>query len=226
VQRKAGPPPTLSERAKGWVSGKRPLAFVAVLLMAVLIAAPAALPTLTNANAQPTVTPVPDTETPVFTPTPTRDSLSAPKMRLRDTSKYGANIATAKGTIRIDLTHQDAPLSTNNLVALSRANFYQGSTVYKVETGKYIALGGLNEDGTGTPGYTIDPDASSKPASAGSVAMLLQSGKVSSQLIITTADGDPGVPHVVVGKVIDGLDIVRDLKVGDKINRLNISETR
>lgn len=194
--------------------------------MAAAIAIPAALPTFTNASVPPAATPVPGVETPIFTPTPTRDQLSAPEMRLLETSKYGANIATAKGTIRTEIAHADAPLSSNNLVALGRANFYQGSTVYKVEPGKYVAMGGLNEDGTGTPGYTIDPDQGSKPAVAGSLAMLLQNGKVSSQFIITTNDGDPGVPHVVVGRVIDGLDIVRELKVGDKLNRLNITETR
>lgn len=226
MEKRVGPATPFRERAKGWFSGRRPYALVGVLIMAMLIAAPS-IPGFTSASpAPPTVTPVPGSETPVATPTPGRGSLSAPEMKLLDTSKYGAVLATAKGSVRIELFHMDAPLATNNFVALARGRYYQASTIYKVEPSKYTAMGGLNEDGTGTPGYTIDPDQGGRPPAAGSLAMLLQNGKVSSQFIIATGDGDPGVPHVVVGRVTDGLDIVRELKAGDKINALNITETR
>jgi len=56
--------------------------------------------------------------------------------------------------------------------------------------------------------------------------MALQNGQVSSQLMIALDDTDPGVPYLVVGRVTDGLDIVRNLKAGDKITGVTITERK
>ena len=192
-----------------------------VVVMAVLIAAPSLFPATTP---QASGTPAPDS--PQASPTPGRGELQAPEMKLLQNTKYGANVQTSKGNLGVELFSSDVPLAANNLVALARARFYNDATVYRVEPGKWVALGGLNADGTGTPGYTIDPDAAAPKLGIGSVAMVLQGGKVSSQFLVATDEVDPGVPYLVVGRVTDGLDILRNLSVGDKITTVSITETR
>jgi cyclophilin family peptidyl-prolyl cis-trans isomerase len=192
-----------------------------VVVMAVLIAAPSLFPATTQ---QASGTPAPDN--PQASPTPGRGELQAPEMKLLQNTKYGANIQTAKGNLGVELFSNDVPVAANNLVALARARFYNDATIYQVEPGKWVAMGGLNPDGAGTPGYTIDPDTTAPKLGIGSVAMVLQGGKVSSQFLITTDDTDPGVPYLVVGRITDGLDILRSLSVGDKITTVSITETR
>ncbi|GEM_PF-3259667 len=219
--RRAGPPKPIFVRVGDWFSSRKPLTFIGAVVIALLMATPVLMP---KAGALPAASPTTDQPTPV--PTPGRGEQTAPEMKLVEGTTYGASIIVPNGRFILDFDTQNAPLAANAVVALARSRFYTDSTVYKVEPTKYVLLGGLNADGTGTPGYTIAPDKSDRKLAIGSVAVVLQNGQVSSQLMVALDDADPGVPYLVVGRITDGLDIVRNLKVGDKIAGVNITERK
>ena len=204
-----------------WFGSRKPLTFIGAVVIAMLMATPVLMP---KAGAVPAAPPTADQPAPV--PTPGRGEQTAPEMKLVEGTTYGASITVPNGRFALDFDTQNAPLASNVVVALARSRFYAGSTVYKAEPNKYVLLGGLDADGAGTPGYTIAPDTSDRRLGIGSVAMALQNGQVSSQLMIALDDTDPGVPYLVVGRVTDGLDIVRNLKAGDKITGVTITERK
>lgn len=209
---------------RGWTTSHKPWVLLGVVFVVLLVLAQTLLPAA-NSNA-PTAQSTAAAATPAATATPARDQLTAPPMSLIEGSKYAITVQTPKGSIGAQLLPTEAPQSVNSLVYLARSRYYAQSTVYKVEPGKWVAMGGLNDDGTGGPGYTVAPDKSDRKLTIGSVAMLLQNGQVSSHFLIALDDVDPGQPYVVVGRVTDGLDVVRSLAVGDKLSNVAIQESR
>ena len=170
-------------KARGWTTSHRPWVLLGVVFVIVLVLAQTILPSMGNSGAQTAaLTPVPTA--PAATPTPARDQLTTPPMNLIEGSKYAMTVQTSKGSITSQLLPTEAPQSVNNLIYLARSRYYTQSTVYKVEPGKWVAMGGLNDDGTGGPGYTVTPDKTDRKLTVGSVAMLLQNGQVSSQFLI------------------------------------------
>lgn len=135
-----------------------------------------------------------------------------------------ATIHTAKGDIVLALAGADAPLTVANFVKLAQAHFYDGLTFHRVETAPEFSLiqGGDPEgNGTGGPGYGINLEISPKlkhDAGAVGMARSAEPDSAGSQFYIVTVpihalDGQ----YAVFAKVTQGLDVVKKIKVGDKI---------
>jgi peptidyl-prolyl cis-trans isomerase B (cyclophilin B) len=135
-----------------------------------------------------------------------------------------ATIKTAKGNIVIELDGGDAPLTVANFVKLTKAGFYNGLTFHRVVPG-FVAQGGdPNGDGSGGPGYSIKLEIAPKLKHIeGALAMARtnEPDSAGSQFYITLAatsflDGQ----YAVFGKVISGMDVVKKIAIGDKIDSI------
>jgi cyclophilin family peptidyl-prolyl cis-trans isomerase len=147
-----------------------------------------------------------------------------------------ATITTNKGTIVAELFHDDAPITAGNFAELASNGFYDGLTFHRYEPG-FVIQGG-DPRGNGTGGF-IDPATGRerriqlevkkhlKHDSAGVLAMARsqEPNSASSQFYITLAPAAfLDMNYAVFGKVTEGLDAVQQLRRGDKIESVVISE--
>jgi cyclophilin family peptidyl-prolyl cis-trans isomerase len=155
----------------------------------------------------------------------------SPEMQIDPSKTYVATISTAKGDIVVQLDAKAAPLTVNNFVFLARQGFYDGLTFHRVEPGFVIQGGDPLGNGTGGPGYTV-PAEIQLPHVEGAIAMARRADEVNptrassgSQFYITLAptpflDG----AYTVFGHVIEGMDVVQSIAIGDVIEKITITE--
>ncbi len=129
-----------------------------------------------------------------------------------------------------ELYHDDAPGNVENFVKLSEEGFYDGLTFHRVIPDFVIQGGCPKGDGSGGPGYTIDCELDGdKQYHERGVLSMAHAGRNTggSQFFIchnrdNTAHLDGN--HTVFGKVIEGLDVIDQIRAGDKIVEIKINE--
>jgi peptidyl-prolyl cis-trans isomerase B (cyclophilin B) len=129
------------------------------------------------------------------------------------------------GVIKIEFFPEDAPKTVENFVTLAKKGFYDGLTFHRIEPGFVIQGGDPKGDGTGGPGYKIKAEFNKNKHDRGAVAMARSSDPDSagSQFYIVLApahflDGK----YTVFGKVVSGMNIVDNVKKGDKMKSVKI----
>ena len=141
-----------------------------------------------------------------------------------------AEIKTEKGTMKVKFYEKDAPGTVANFVKLSKKGFYDGLTFHRVIPDFVIQGGCPDGTGMGGPGYTIDceTDGGNQYHDRGVLSMAHAGRNTGgSQFFIchsrnNTAHLD-GV-HTCFGKVYEGLDVIDDIRAGDKIEKITIIE--
>ena len=122
---------------------------------------------------------------------------------------------TNHGTFEIELFEDKTPITVKNFIGLAEKGFYDGLIFHRVIDGFMIQGGDPDGMGTGGPGYTI-PDEFHKDLKHDSEGVLSMANAGpntgGSQFFITLAatpwlDGH----HSVFGKVIKGMDVVREI---------------
>lgn len=78
---------------------------------------------------------------------------SAPPMSIDPAKKYTASIKTNRGTIKVTLFADQAPITVNNFVFLARDGFYDGTTFHRVIKDFMVQGGDPTGTGRGGPGY-------------------------------------------------------------------------
>jgi cyclophilin family peptidyl-prolyl cis-trans isomerase len=154
-----------------------------------------------------------------------------PEMQIDPGKTYVATISTAKGDIVVQLDASVAPLTVNNFVFLSEQGFYDGLTFHRVEPGFVIQGGDPTGTGGGGPGYTV-PAEIQLPHVEGAIAMARRGDQVNpsrassgSQFYITLAPTpflDEG--YTAFGHVIEGMDVVQSIAIGDVIEKITTAE--
>ena len=141
-----------------------------------------------------------------------------------------ATITTTKGDVVIKLDTDKAPLTTRNFLTLASEGFYDGIVFHRVIPDFMAQVGDpLTKDqskeamwGSGGPGYTIqdefDPSLTHSGPGIVSMANTGQPNTGGSQFFITY-EATPWLDgkHAVFGKVTAGMDVLRQIDVGDKI---------
>ena len=141
-----------------------------------------------------------------------------------------AEIVTEKGTMKVEFYEKDAPNTVDNFTKLSQEGFYNGLTFHRVIPNFVIQGGCPNGTGAGGPGYTIDCelDGENQYHDRGVLSMAHAGRNTGgSQFFIchsrdNTAHLDRN--HTVFGKVTEGLDVIDDIREGDKIEKITVSE--
>ena len=150
-----------------------------------------------------------------------------------------ALIETSKGDITVKLEFEKVPFTVANFVTLAEGknnyvspnykgiHFYDGLTFHRVESNPPMCQGGdPTATGQGGPGYKFKDEFHPElnHGKAGILSMANSGPNTNgSQFFITTdqtsyLDGK----HSVFGEVVEGLDIISTIAVGDPINKVKI----
>lgn len=148
-----------------------------------------------------------------------------------------ANIITPKGTMKVELYEKEVPNTVANFVKLAKMGFYDGLHFHRVIPG-FVIQGGCPYSrnprdprvGTGGPGWHIkcETQAERQRHDRGVLSMA-HAGKDTggSQFFIchnreNTQHLD-GV-HTCFGQVVEGLDVIDEIRAGDLIEKIEIVE--
>jgi len=152
---------------------------------------------------------------------------------------YEATIKTDKGDIRIQLLAGQAPATVNNFVFLARDGFYDGVTFHRVIPGFMAQSGDPTGTGTGGPGYRFDDEPSAlrlRHDREGTLSMANAGPNTNGSQFFITLGPTPHLDgkHAVFGRVIAGMDVLRQIRVrdpqrdprpGDRIETIEIKES-
>ena len=125
---------------------------------------------------------------------------------------------TTKGTFKIELYEDKAPLTTGNFIKLANQGFYNGLIFHRVIPQFMIQGGCPQGTGTGGPGYTIKDEFHKDLSNVrGTIAMANRGPNTGgSQWFINLVDNcyldydkkPYSSAHPVFGKVVEGMEIV------------------
>ncbi len=135
-----------------------------------------------------------------------------------------AYIETDRGVVQIDLAVLDAPLTVANFVALARKGFFDGLAIHRVVPDFVVQDGDPRGDGEGGPGYTIRDEINMRPYLRGTVGMALDWEDTGGSQFFITLSPQPHLDgrYTVFGSVLEGMDVVDQLRQGDVIRRVRI----
>ncbi|WP_423148829.1 peptidylprolyl isomerase [Rubrolithibacter danxiaensis] len=141
-----------------------------------------------------------------------------------------AIIKTEKGDMTVQFYDKDAPNTVANFLKLAKEGFYNGVTFHRVIPNFVIQGGDPTGTGAGGPGYRIkcELDGENQYHDRGVLSMA-HAGRDTggSQFFIchsrqNTAHLDRN--HTCFGKVIENVDVVDDIRQGDKILGIEVIE--
>jgi len=141
-----------------------------------------------------------------------------------------AEIHTEKGLMKVEFFEADAPGAVKNFTDLAKDGYYDGLIFHRVIPNFMIQGGCPNGRGDGGPGYKIkcELDGENQFHDRGVLSMA-HAGRDTggSQFFIchsreNTAHLDRN--HTCFGRVFEGIDLVDDIRMGDKIEKIVIVE--
>lgn len=146
-----------------------------------------------------------------------------------------AIIKTDKGNMTAELYAADAPVTVANFVKLAKDGFYDGLKFHRVIP-EFVIQGGCPNTkdgatgmpGTGGPGYKIDceTDGDNQFHDRGVLSMAHAGRNTGgSQFFVCHSRNNTSHldrVHTCFGKVVDGVDIVDDIRQGDSIHTIEI----
>ena len=122
---------------------------------------------------------------------------------------------TSKGRSTVELFRDKAPKTAQNFIDLTNKGFYNNLIFHRVIDGFMIQGGDPLGNGTGGPGYTI-PDEFGEGlthAAEGYLSMANAGPNTGGSQFFITLDATPWLDgkHAVFGKVIEGMEVVREI---------------
>lgn len=139
-------------------------------------------------------------------------------------------ISTEKGDMVADLYEDDAPGTVANFVKLINEGFYNGLTFHRVIPDFVVQGGCPDGTGAGGPGYTIkcELDGDNQYHDRGVLSMA-HAGRDTggSQFFICHSRNNTSHldrNHTCFGKVVENVDVIDDIRQGDKILKMEVLE--
>ncbi|MEM9823271.1 MAG: peptidylprolyl isomerase [Bacteroidota bacterium] len=139
-------------------------------------------------------------------------------------------IHTEKGVMKVEFYTEATPITVKNFVDLAKKGFYDGLNFHRVIPNFVIQGGCPNGSGTGGPGYKIkcEVEGDMQFHDRGVLSMA-HAGRDTggSQFFIchsreNTAHLDRN--HTCFGRVFEGLEVIDQIRPGDKIEKVVINE--
>jgi len=144
-------------------------------------------------------------------------------------------VETVRGTFEFETYPADAPKTVEHVLSLVRRNFYNGLRVHRVEPGFVVQMGDPNTRdytkqhiwGTGGSGTPVgEAEISPRRRHVRGAVAMAHSGdpsRADAQFYIALAP----LPrlngkYAVFGRVISGMEVVSQLRVGDVIRRVTV----
>lgn len=132
--------------------------------------------------------------------------------------------------MKIEFYHEDAPNTVANFIKLAESGYYNGLTFHRVIPDFVIQGGCPHGTGTGGPGYKIDCELTGgNQYHDRGVLSMAHAGRNTggSQFFIchsrnNTAHLDRN--HTCFGKVVEGVDVIDQIRMGDKMTSIEIIE--
>ena len=150
----------------------------------------------------------------------------------RASSRIGTNVraivSTTKGSFTIELLPDDAPLTVDNFVQLTKRGYFRGVTVHRVVPNFVIQDGDPRGDGNGGPGYSIRCEISQVSHERGAVGMALSGKDTGGSQWFVTHSPQPHLDggYTVFGRVVSGMEVVDGITRGDVIRDIVITENQ
>jgi len=156
-------------------------------------------------------------------PAPGRRSVNfeAPAL-VRPTVSPHVFVETDYGTIELELNVIDAPLTSDNFITLARLGFYDGLTFHRVVPNYVVQGGDPRADSEGGPGYTLRDELNQLPYLRGTVGIARDWQDTGGSQFFITHSPQPDLDgrFTAFARVVDGMDIVDQIRPGDLIRRV------
>ena len=139
-------------------------------------------------------------------------------------------IKTEKGDMTVQFYDKDAPNTVANFLKLAKEGYYDGVTFHRVINDFVVQGGDPTGTGAGGPGYQIDCELTGdNQYHDRGVLSMAHAGRNTggSQFFICHSRNNTmhlDRNHTCFGKVIENVDVVDDIRAGDKILGVEIIE--
>jgi cyclophilin family peptidyl-prolyl cis-trans isomerase len=154
---------------------------------------------------------------------PTEPKYVFPGVLPKEQTDKRVRIQTPKGDIVIELLPDEGPNAASNFVYLIGKEFYNGLTFHRYEQNFVIQGGDPNGNGTGGPGYSFQDDPVNSNYDRGMVAMANAGPNTNGSQFFIMLDDVPLPPmYSIFGRVIEGMEVVDQIRVGDVMTTVTI----
>ena len=139
---------------------------------------------------------------------------SMPEMNIDISKKYTAVIKTSMGDMSVEFFTEDAPMTVNNFINLSRDGYYDNVIFHRVISGFMIQGGDPSGTGHGEmgkyPGYKFEDELNNQRSYEKGILAMANAGPDTngSQFFIMHVDYPLPYQYTIFGFVNEGLDII------------------
>ena len=137
-----------------------------------------------------------------------------PEMNINTNSSYTAVIKTNLGDMTVEFFTDDAPITVNNFISLSKDGYYDNVIFHRVISGFMIQGGDPSGTGHGDygkyPGYKFNDELNNqRPYEKGILAMANAGPNTNgSQFFIMHVDYPLPYSYTIFGQVVHGFDVI------------------
>lgn len=138
-----------------------------------------------------------------------------PSVQLDAAKAYVWTLTTDAGSLQIRLRADRAPSHVATVVYLTLLGFFDGLSIHTIVPGKALESGDPADDGKGSPGFALSPEASdAKHDRRGLVSAVSQGPSTDDSKFRITFAADPSLDPIntIFGEVEAGLDILGKLE--------------
>jgi cyclophilin family peptidyl-prolyl cis-trans isomerase len=140
-----------------------------------------------------------------------------PEMKINTDNSYTAVIKTNLGDMTVEFFTDDAPITVNNFISLSKNGYYDNVIFHRVISGFMIQGGDPSGTGHGDygkyPGYKFDDELNNqRPYEKGILAMANAGPNTNgSQFFIMHVDYPLPYSYTIFGQVVDGFEVIDEI---------------